>query len=173
MLETHVCHSNLHRLRSKGSKAAKHFTDQDAKAPNIDFIIVTCADEYLRSRICWRTTIGPSFVPLYISHLLRKAEVDEFDVAGFVDQNIFRLQIPVYDVSLVQLLNRHQDLRQVKDRITHLETHLLFDLVEELTTRQVLKQQVKTLLVLHSLDEVDKEAALGSPPELQRDTLHY
>ena len=114
LCETYVCHSNLHGLRSKRSESSDHLANKDSKAPNIDLVVIASADEYLGRGIGRRTTVGSRLIPLDISHLLGEAKVDQLDVARLVNQNIFWLQIPVDNVSFVQLLDSHQDLCKVK-----------------------------------------------------------
>ena len=100
-----------------------------------------------------------------ISHIIDlfwKAKIDELDVTMFVQKNVFRLQISVNDIPFMQLLDGDQNLSKVKDRIFQSEAHLLPDLPKKLPAWQILEQKVQILLVLHRLNEIYKEAALGA-----------
>ena len=62
------------------------------------------ADDHLRRRIVRRATVRVSPIPCWVSELLGKPEVDELDVAVFVEEDILGLQVSVDDAALMKLL---------------------------------------------------------------------
>ena len=61
----------------------------------------------------------------------------------------------------MELLNCNQDFGQVEPRVFQGQASLLFNLREELSSWQVLQQQVQILIVLHRLNEVNEETTIS------------
>ena len=153
--------SNLHSLGPERREAAQYLADQDPEAPYIGFVAVSGANEHFWGGVGWSTAVGASPVSLQITQLFRKAKVYQFDVSPSIQKDILWLQISVNYVVLMELLNCNQDFGQVEPRVFQGQASLLFNLREELSSWQVLQQQVQILIVLHRLKEVNEETTIS------------
>lgn len=89
----------------------------NANRPEISLLVVHLAPDYFRCHIgdCAALSTGL----LSVSEHSRGAKVDDFDVAVRIDGYIFEFDIPMHDVSVVQLLHSEEDL-------ANYELHLFF-----------------------------------------------
>lgn len=90
-----------------------------------------------------------------------ETEIGYFDVALLRHQNIFRFQIPVNDVFGVEETDGFDDLRDDSpDEI--LSEGFLFHVVIEVSTFEILHNDVDFFWVLERLDDVDQKVILTS-----------
>ena len=104
-------------LRLKGRNARHHLVDDAAESPEVTGFTGARVGEYLRTDVlsCSNKTIpSPSTSSLtrpvtsniiFRGNYLGRPEVCEEDVHVGTEQNIFRLQVPVYDVTAVKMLD--------------------------------------------------------------------
>ena len=83
--------SYLHGLWPERRETSQHLTDENAKAPYVSLVVIASTDEYLRGCISWCSTIRPDSIILQVIEALREAEVNEFNMAFAIKQDIFRL----------------------------------------------------------------------------------
>ena len=69
-------------------ESSDHLTDKNAEAPNIRLVVVTSAYEDFRGRICRCSAVSSRFIPLDVTHLLREAEIDQFDLFLLIDDDV-------------------------------------------------------------------------------------
>lgn len=100
---------------------------------------VTFASNHLRSSIARATTCCLQCLILFVS--VGQAEVNDFDVVFVVQQQILRLQIPVADLDLMNVLNTRYDLLEELAALLLLQAFPLHYIVEELTTACILHDQ--------------------------------
>ena len=83
--------------------------------------------------------------------MVRKAEVDYFDVAIVVEQEVLRLQVSMHDSILVDVLDPSQDLLHKMDSFLLVESLTLNYVVEEFASLRVLHYQVDVRFGLNYL----------------------
>ena len=93
--------SNFHRLGAERCESSKHFTYQNPKAPNVSLVIVASTYEYFWSCVGRCATVRRHPVFAQVAESFWESEVDELDVAFPVQEDIFRLQVSIYDVFLM------------------------------------------------------------------------
>jgi hypothetical protein len=84
--------------------------------------------------------------PVFILHVqLAKSKVAQGDVAGVVQQNIFRLQVSVNDIEAMKTLQRTEQLGSVKPRPVNVEPLLFLEVMEQLSTIDKRQNEVELL----------------------------
>mmetsp|Transcript_7904 Transcript_7904/g.19224 ORF Transcript_7904/g.19224 Transcript_7904/m.19224 type:complete len:210 (-) Transcript_7904:720-1349(-) len=86
----------------EGGVPGEHLVHEDAKGPPVDRLAMPLALDDLRRKVLRRPTQGPRPVRDH----LRKPEVGDFEVALVVEEKVLRLEVPVNDVVLVEVVQR-------------------------------------------------------------------
>jgi len=81
----------------EGRDPDNHLVDQDSEGPPIKSFVVSRADDHFRGEVLGRTAEGVRLLPVLL-HDLCQPEVSQHDVAVVVEQDVFRLQVTVYNV---------------------------------------------------------------------------
>ena len=90
--------------------SSQHFVNEDSQRPPVNtFVVGLCGDD-LGSNVVRSTTKRPGD----IRDLFGETEIRNFDVAIFVQQDIFRLQITIDDVMGVEILPGQSDFGRVE-----------------------------------------------------------
>ncbi len=100
-------------------------------------------------------------------NFLAQAEVYQFQVALGIDHQIFRLQITVNYPSLVEFFQHQYHLAGVKHRDGLVESLLMAEEREELTTWDVLLDDEQTAIVLQQVHEL-REAWRVQPAQYSK-----
>lgn len=81
----------------------------------VDGLVVPLRRHDFGREVVWRSAQRPCDV----GHLFGKAEVGDLEMAVAVEEQIFRLQVPVDDIVRVQIVEGERDFRRVElcDRI--------------------------------------------------------
>jgi len=85
----------------KGRTAYSHFVQQHSQAVVIDLVWMPTSDDHFRTHILQTPA---KRVPLF-SWNLGKPEISYFDVSSKIKHNVFRFEIPIQNLFLVQILN--------------------------------------------------------------------
>jgi len=94
---------------SKGRNPQTHGVQSDPARPNVNFnAVVALAGDHFRRRVAWAP--ARSFQRLACFVGVRKTEIHYFEVLLFVQQQVFRLQVPVCDSFAVQKFNPTHNL---------------------------------------------------------------
>ena len=94
-------------------------------------LTITLSAQNLWRKIFGSTTEG--ICGIRVLHIqLAETEVAQRDMPRVVEQDIFRLQVAVYDVEAVQVLERAQELSSVEARAVLVELALALEVVEQL-----------------------------------------
>lgn len=106
-------------------------------------------------QIIQRPTVSLPLIMLTIE--IRPSEVSQFQVIFFTDQNILRLDIPMYDVQFMDILDRHYYLRDVFSCCGFLEPFCLWfhHSFVEFSLLCVFQHEVNGKLVLKMVVEFD------------------
>ena len=88
---------------------------------------------------------------------LRQTEVSQLDVPVLAQQNILRLQVAIYYLLRVQVLDRQDDLRCVKDNFLLCQASFLLQVVEECAPALVVQQKVQASLALERVVQLENE----------------
>lgn len=99
-------------LRLKGGPSSDQLVDRDGSRPNVDLLVVAASTEHLWGPVEESSRDGehvdPAGPPL---ELPADAEVDELYLFGDrIIENIFRLDVPMSNRTLVHVLNGFQQL---------------------------------------------------------------
>lgn len=145
---------NLYRLIGKERRiTGRHFVDEHSERPPVHRFIVALAQNDLRRQILGRAAQrpGPSL------HAFRKPEIRHLQVALVVDQQVLRLQIPIDQVQIVQILKGEHNLGGIEARMGLREAADLAQMREHLTARHVLEDHVEIGVVLEVILEADEK----------------
>ena len=77
-----------------------HFVDQDSEGPPINWLRVSLVEENLGRNVFWSTANGVSS----LLDDLRKTVINQLEVAIVANHDILWLQVSVYDVFTVEVL---------------------------------------------------------------------
>ena len=94
----------IHRLLVrvvKRRKANNHLVDQNADGPPVDCVVVPLVLDDLWSQVFRRPSEGACEIA--VCHLFGKSEICEVQVTVFAHQNVFRLDVSVDDLLVVQV----------------------------------------------------------------------
>ena len=113
-------------------EAANHLTDQNAPAPDVCLVVVAHLEHDLRSTVTRCAAVRKGAVISDIIQLLGKAKVDQLNVALLVDEYVFGLEVAVYYVHLMQLLDAEEHFSEVEagDLFIQLCAHVSHQLVQ-------------------------------------------
>lgn len=96
----------------EGACSEEHFKDQNADRPPIDHPVMSRALHDFRGEVL--SCAAESHCLLVAFQKLCQAEVDNFDVAIGVDEDVLKLDVPVDDAFFVKLAQTDDDLRRVE-----------------------------------------------------------
>ena len=86
-----------------------------------------------------------------VKYLITEAKINELNVVVVIEQQIFRLQVPVNDAKFVDVLNARQDLRVHLACFLLLKPPVFYDVLEQLATAAVLHDQIQVVVILNHL----------------------
>ena len=125
--------------------ADSHRVENDTHGPDICVeAIVSLASNHLRRCIAWATTSCFESVALRLVGIAQ-TEIDYLDVHVLIEEEVLWLEVTVTYLVLVKVFHTGQDLVEKATGFTILESPLLDDVVEELTTWCVLHDQEQLL----------------------------
>lgn len=131
-----------------------HGIKYNATAPNVSTKPeVFFALDHFRSCVT-RTTTG-SLEPLVLLVKVAQAEVDDFDAIVVIEQQIFWLQVSVDDAQFVNVLYAGDDLLVHFGSFILLEPAVFDDVLEELSARTILHDQVQVIIVFNHLVQLN------------------
>ena len=84
-----------------------------------------------------------------------EAEIYDLDVFVVIEEEVFRLEVSMDDVQLVDILDASVDLLEKLACLVFLQTSVRNNVVKELTAARVLHDQVELLGCLDDLIELD------------------
>jgi hypothetical protein len=88
----------------KRKKATEHSVEDHSTRPEVGFDpCILVAFDQLRSGVTGRATCCFKFLPLLVS--VREPEINQFEVLSLIQQNVFRLDIPVSDALLSDIVD--------------------------------------------------------------------
>uniref|UniRef100_A0A182TKX5 Uncharacterized protein n=1 Tax=Anopheles melas TaxID=34690 RepID=A0A182TKX5_9DIPT len=123
----------------EGRIAGRHLVHQHAERPPVDRLVVALAQDDLGREILGRAAQRPGSA----LDALGEAEIGHLQVALRVDQQVFRLQIAIDQVEIVQILERQHNLGGVEARVRLREAAHLSQVREHLAARHVLQHHVQ------------------------------
>ena len=157
----------LVQLRSglvfKRQIAGHHGEKDDAARPDIDpRTVVLQPVDHLRCCVAGRATGRFQHLTLLVG--VAEAEIDQSNILLMVEEQVLRLEVPVNDAQLVEVLDAADDLLEEFAGFGLLELLLLHDVVEELAPAHELHYQKQLLRRLNDFEQLDD---VGMPDELQ------
>lgn len=99
--------------RDEGRDANRHLVDEAAERPEVDLLGVALAQDDLGREVLGRAHLL-HVVDLRAELALRQPEVSQLALPVAVDHQVLRLQVPVQDLVLVQLLQHQHHLRRLE-----------------------------------------------------------
>mmetsp|Transcript_5456 Transcript_5456/g.11302 ORF Transcript_5456/g.11302 Transcript_5456/m.11302 type:complete len:200 (+) Transcript_5456:808-1407(+) len=129
---------------------------QDANAPPVGAEAMALVEDDLGSEVLWRAAQGPCAV----LQDLGEPKVDHLDVAILVEEQVFRLEIPIYDFMAVHVREDRDDRRGVELAHPVSQRRTLRQQREELAAQGQLEQHVQLALVLIGLHESQDEGVI-------------
>ena len=90
-------------------------------------------------------------------HEAGQAEISQARIALFIKEHVFRLQIAVHNIMLVQVAKGESDLSDEEASNGLVEAALLAQVVEEGATTYVLHEEVETVVVLEDVVHLQDE----------------
>lgn len=141
----------------EGIDASQHFVCENPKAPPVDGLSVALVHEHLRSQILRSSAEGVR-PPVSV---FSEAEVGEPEVADVVDEQVFRLQVSVNNVFRVQVFKHEYNLSSIKPSVARLKCSLCSEVREQLSSTNVLQQEVQILGVLVEPLQSDEEGVVN------------
>jgi len=135
----------------------EHIVHHGAKAPPINHLSIELAGEGLWGHELHSATKGAGLTLVLICGHLAEAKIREEDMASLVKENVLRLQVPVDDAKVVQVLQGEDDLGEVE--LAHVLHHeaLLLEAGEQLPSTRILKNQVQLPFCLEGVLQVHNE----------------
>jgi len=94
----------------KGRVSYEQFVRHNSKGPHIDGLVVSFGHDDFR---CEHLGGSAQSVRLF-AHDFGESQIDNLAIALLVDENIFKLQVSVRDLSLVKVSQRFNDARRVE-----------------------------------------------------------
>jgi len=170
-LAAHDLLVDLDRLISEEWRISRgHLIDQYSQRPPIHRLVVALAENDLGREIFRRATQGPR-PTLYP---LGEAKVGDLQVTLRVDQQILRLQIPVDQIEVVQVLEREYDLGRVETRVRLRKAADLAQVTEHLATWHIFQYhvQIRVILEVEAQRYEERETDRLQYPLLVKRVLH-
>uniref|UniRef100_A0A182INX3 Uncharacterized protein n=1 Tax=Anopheles atroparvus TaxID=41427 RepID=A0A182INX3_ANOAO len=145
---------HLYRLVGEERRVAGgHLVHQHAECPPVDRLVVALAEDDLGRQVLGRTAQRPGAT----LDALGEPEIGHLQVALGVDQQVFRLEIAIDQVEIVEILERQHDLGGVEARVRLREAADLPQVREHLTAGDVLQHHVQVGVVLEVELQTDQE----------------
>ena len=133
----------------KRVNARKHFINYQPQRPIIDFLAVPSASDNLRSYVLWRTTKRKCNLFFFFFYFTQpKIRYPKMTLT--VHQNVFWFKISVNYAIAVQALQRQNHLCGVKTCSVLLKAPILLQVVEELSTVDIVHHEVQLIVTLKS-----------------------
>ena len=134
----------------EGRKANEHFVDDGSKGPPIGgFAMALTLQNFRRQILCSSTETFSVLHSLNI--LFGKAEVGELDVAVNSYEDVFRLEVTIENVHLVEVLKGKENVSRVEPSGILLESTDLAEVKKELSARTVLQTKEQFVFTLESV----------------------
>jgi len=137
--------------------ARQHLEDEDAERPPVDRLVVGFGGDDFGRDIIGRTAQGVSDV----GDFLCEAEIGQLDVAVLVQQDVFRLEVPVDDIQSVEVLDGEKHFGGVEFGHWRGKALGLAQEREELSALYVIHDHEQVVTVLESAPHSDDEGVLG------------
>ena len=115
------------------SDADYEFIKEDAYCPPVNSVIVTVADDHLWWQVLRCATEWVWLIFFAGSHFC-KAEICQKKIPVFIEKNVFRLQITVQDIFLVQMANSKDNLSNEEFCLLLWESFHLVQMTEKLSS---------------------------------------
>ena len=154
------------------------FIEKDTQGPSVDFVSVWVFIHHFWCHVLERATERLSIPREHIAlrillklDLTSPAKVANLYHLLVVDEQVFRLQIPVNEPVLVHEVNAANSLNEVPKRVTFVEALFLGDALEEVLLLDELHDEVLVLAVLqvrvesHDIDVLELLMNLYLPPQ--------
>ena len=149
----------------EGREAHNHFIGENTQGPPVDGEAVAALNQNLWRQVVGRTTEGEGLCIAFKD--LGQAEIGEADIAIFVHQDVFGLEITVDNVLLVQVAERHSDLNGIEARSVLIEARDIAEMHEKLTATHKSHDEEDLLLSLEHVAHAHEEGVIS----LQQDVL--
>lgn len=130
-----------------------HLVHQHTQRPPVDGFVVTLTEDDLRGEVLGRTAQRPCAA----LHSLGEAEIRHLQVTLRVDQEVLRLQVPVDQIQVVEVLESEHDLSGIETRMGLGEAADLAQVREHLATGHVLQHHVEVRIVFEVKPQADEE----------------
>mmetsp|Transcript_9518 Transcript_9518/g.15582 ORF Transcript_9518/g.15582 Transcript_9518/m.15582 type:complete len:287 (+) Transcript_9518:501-1361(+) len=147
----------LHVLRVEGGQTSEHLKHQGSKAPPVDGLSVSVSFKDLRSKVLGRSAEGGSAIVVADETFLGDTKVGHADVAIVREEQVLRLQITIEDTAVVEVLETKDDFGTVEASTLLAETLVALEVVEKLTTVDVVHDEEELVGGLERVVEVDEE----------------
>lgn len=129
----------------KGQLQGCQFVEDNAQWPDVALVVIRIVVKQLRGHVQW-CAIGHGRVVVRAGEDLRDSEIGDFHPVIPVQENVFRLQIPVDDIPDVQVIDAHQEVAEESQDLLFIEVDLfLATQIDELaqgSVRRVLHEDI-------------------------------
>eukprot|EP00128_Syssomonas_multiformis_P018552 Colp12_sorted_trinity150504_noHs@33982 len=136
--------------------ACKHLVDQHTQGPPVNGGAVALLLQNLGSHILGGATEGVCSL-IMLDILLAQTEVSKRNIPIIVHKNVLRLEISVYNVIAVQVVNSKEKLSCIEACSFLVEHLLVLQMEEQLTTIDVVEDQVYLFGIMEGVLESYKE----------------
>lgn len=183
LLFQHIGERQVSVLALERGHAKQHLVDENTQRPPVDRRSVAVPSNHLRSNVLLRadkrvgSEVGNARFGVQLGHvsraldsgsskllrLLGQVEIRQHDVAGLMQQNVFRLEISVNVAHEMQVLERSSDLGSVELRVCLSHTLALSGLQspEKLASHAVLHTEIEVVVGLEGVVESHNEGVVG------------
>lgn len=138
----------------EGRLADKELVCQDTQTPQIDFlgvvVVLGCALEHLRGQVVEGSAHSVAAV---VGRVDGPAEIRDFDLAMYTDQDVLWLDVAVHDVLLVEVLERRGHLRNVLGSLPFWKALLAAEMLVEFAFACKFENQEDALRVVKVAEE--------------------
>ena len=150
----------LHGVGSgEGRSAGEELKHEDAQGPIVGADVVAFVENHLGSDVLGGAAKGPRLAAGL--QLFGESKVDQFDVAGRVEEKIFGFEVAVDDAAAVKVVERLHDASRVEARGRVVEIAPVPEDGPELAAQAGLHQHVEVLAVLERFVQLDYKLAIG------------
>ena len=145
------------RLADVGSSTKHAFVGHDAHGEEIDRSGVVLTTHDLGSHVSRRSR---RVLCVVLTPNPRNAEVCNPHIPVNINHKVLRLNVPVDDVLFVEIFEARDEACYKEPRRLFIESAISADMVAEITSRQVIHNQIEVLAILERIVHVDEEGVL-------------
>lgn len=125
--------------------SSEHFVDQYAQGPPVDSLSMALIKKYLGSNVLWSSANGVS--PL--SNNLSKPKVNELEIAVSANHDVLWLQVSVYNILRLEILEYGNHLSSIESRLLGVEVANRSVMRKKITSREQLSNEINVPIILH------------------------